>query len=459
MSIIILLIMSLFIIFHRSTSHLILEKSNFYSESGGQESDRGCIKLATNYMTEFDVLSISDKNGYIIHTGVCEEGKLHVGEDVVLLVDSDHRGRNIVHHTATHLLNSSVRQIMDVPICQKSSNVTSEELKLELTVYGVKIKPDTIEKIEKDVRSMVFSGTPISTRVCNLSDKSIDLNEVTVVPGEVYPEKGVRLVSVGGSYGRNLLSNEFCCGTHATNTDELVDFCITNVKMTGNNSYSFYAIAGESAAQAHHRGEQILKDVMHVKQDMENQKEGLENNEARVLRLKNVVLNSNMQIPHCVKLKCIEILNDLTRMIKDHTKKSLREVMDIEMRTLMDQKPIETHKFIVHFLESSSLLKDVQLHKATRICTNRPIIVLSLTNGKINARCCVPEPCINENFNASKWMSIIAKIFESEIATPKGQDPDLVCNIKVKKVSQATVEAQIELALNLASKFAEKYMR
>jgi alanyl-tRNA synthetase len=347
----------------------------------------------------------------------------------------------------------------DTPVCQKSSSVTNEELKLELTVYGAKIKADKIEEIEKQVRSTIFSATPISTKVCQMGDKSLGMDEITIVPGEVYPEDGVRLVSVGGFHGRKLISNEFCCGTHAMNTEELKDFCITNVKLTGNNSYCFYGIAGDAAVQAHHRGEQILHDVLQAKHDLENQKEGIESTEARVLRLKNVVLDSDLQIPYCIKQKSVEILNELTTLIKNHMKESLREVMEIEMKTLLEQKPAESHRYIVHFLESSSLVKDVKLQNATKFCTDRPIIVISLTNGRIKARCCVPKSFVNDNFDATKWLAAVADIFKTGLSPVKASEPEEVCNMRERKVSQATVEAQIELALSVASEFAENYLR
>lgn len=92
---------------------------------------------------------------------------------------------------------------------------------------------------------VISSAAPVNVELCTASD-ILQQNDVTMVPGEVYPETGLRLVTVKCD-NLDLQSKELCCGTHVTNTQELEYFCITNLKQTNRARYAFTAVAGEVA--------------------------------------------------------------------------------------------------------------------------------------------------------------------------------------------------------------------
>ena len=85
----------------------------------------------------------------------------------------------------------------------------------------------------------------MNVEICTAAD-ILKQNDVTMVPGEIYPEIGLRLITVNCD-NLDLLSKELCCGTHITNTQELEYFCITNLKQTNRARYAFTAVAGEAA--------------------------------------------------------------------------------------------------------------------------------------------------------------------------------------------------------------------
>lgn len=274
-----------------------------------------------------------------------------------------------------------------------------------------------------------------------------------MIPGEVYPEKGLRLVEIGQS-----TSTEFCCGTHAQSTGQLQDFCITNVSQSKSGCYTFFAIAGQAAIKAHQLGAQIQNDVGQLKHDMDQQlSRDMTSLEARMQRLKNVLLvgsENNINLPYAIRQRCLDVINELYRRLKDHTRESLRELIDLEMKNLQQEYPLASNPFIVHFLESSIILEEVQLSKATRYFPDRPILVISITDDQVKARATVPATCVNERFDAQKWLRMVGTVFKSAVAAPKGQNPAEVCNMKSRKVKTLQFETLLERALKEASEFA-----
>lgn len=133
---------------------VVLDQSSFYPDSGGQECDRGhLIKSRDNEEDAiFEVESVNVAQGLLLHDGRMMKGHLATGDTVELIIDAKRRTGNIQNHTATHLINSSVRQIVNCVTYQKSSSVSSECLKIELGILGRKIDKELVQEIEHFVR-------------------------------------------------------------------------------------------------------------------------------------------------------------------------------------------------------------------------------------------------------------------------------------------------------------------
>uniref|UniRef100_A0A182P134 Alanine--tRNA ligase n=1 Tax=Anopheles epiroticus TaxID=199890 RepID=A0A182P134_9DIPT len=441
----------------RGQWHIVTDQSNFYCESGGQKSDTGRLMVegATEGSNSFEVTAVADHNGYVMHSIKKQPNvKLSVGDQVTLQVDSARRTQLTMHHTATHLLNAIVRKIVPLPMCQRSSAVSERGFRLELAISGEKITLDQIAAIETEIRAVINRNEPISVMVCNATD--FDLATVTTVPGETYPDRGLRVVSIGD------VSRELCCGTHATATGELQDFAITNVTQSKNGCYTFHSVAGPAAKKVHYLGAQIQNDVKQLQQDAEQneRQEDITIIETRMQRLKNVLLtgtDNNIHLPYCVRQRCLDVINELYQKLKDRSRESLRELIDIEMRNLMEQKPASSDRFIVHFLECSIILEEVQLAKATRYCTDRPILVISITDNQVKARATVPPAMVSEQCNAERWLTVVAQQFKAQTSAPKGQNAAEVCNMKARKVKMMDFEATLESALRAAKTYAKEH--
>lgn len=128
------------------------------------------------------------------------------------------------------------------------------------------------------------------------------------------------------------------------------------------------------------------------------------------------------------------------------------------MKNVLEECPLETHPYIIHVLNSASLMDVVPLQKATRLCTDRPVIVVSYTEGNVRARCCVPKYMVSPNFNAEEWLQVFVNVFKGQTGAPQtGQQIAEIAVMKSKRVNRAVYEEQIEEAVRKAELFADQY--
>lgn len=172
--------------------YLILDKTNLYTEAGGQFSDTGIIKFN---QTEFKITDVLNINGYIFHKGSINTENIKLGDQGILSVDKEHRLKLMCNHTATHLLNAAIKNILKVTTCQKSSTVKEKELNFDVGIYGKKLTVTDIENIENFVRKIIKNQNNVETKLIN-SQELLGLDNVTLIPGEVYPEEGIRLINI-----------------------------------------------------------------------------------------------------------------------------------------------------------------------------------------------------------------------------------------------------------------------
>lgn len=420
---------------------VVLNQSPFYYESGGQEADTGFI---TKNKVKFQLESLTNRKNCLIHEITLNKDEtLNVGDEVQLHVDSYKRTANIRNHTAAHLLNSAIRTLTMSPIYQKSSLVTSDAVKIELAVFGQKLNFEEIQVLEEHIRYYIKVKPLIkTTKLLNSQELQLEEN-VIMVPGETYPDDGIRLVTFGD------VSKELCCGTHAHNTKELQNFTFLNVKSTGKNSYLFTASTGEQSEQAMSLGEEILFELKLIEQNVNSQNfnEILESVRKIAVRLSDGATS----IAYLKKQLCKKMIEDIKEKVKNESRSILSEMIDIEMKSVLEKSTNESH--IVHYLSCSDLMKSVSLQKATRYVEDRPVLILSVTDDMIKARCCIPKKFITKDFNAEKWLMQVNSVFKGQLSPPKGQNPEEVCNMKPRKIQTLIVDEQISEAIIIAKKY------
>lgn len=216
---------------------LVLNKSCFYAQSGGQCGDSGYI-YSKNF--KFRVSDVKkNKDGVFVHIGVLENGEINQGDEACLTVDEDRRNKISCNHTAVHLLQSALRKIFGEEVHQAGSNVEENKLRFDFN-YENQIKETDIYNIEKIVNSLIRRNIERNVKVQELSE-AIASGAMALFESK-YKDK-VRVVSYAD------VSKELCGGTHTSRTGNIGLFIITSVEGIGKGMKRVTAVTGEEALE------------------------------------------------------------------------------------------------------------------------------------------------------------------------------------------------------------------
>lgn len=171
---------------------LILNKTNFYAEAGGQQGDHGVIKLKDGV---FIVQQTEFLHNYVLHNGMLKSNSiLKVGDCGIAKVDNSRRLNAMRNHTGVHLLNAALKKL-NKATCQKSSRVTDEFLYFDVGIFGEKLSVDDCAKVENIINNAIAEKLEVVTKNVD-SEILYGADDVTLIPGEVYPELNVRLIEI-----------------------------------------------------------------------------------------------------------------------------------------------------------------------------------------------------------------------------------------------------------------------
>lgn len=193
---------------------IVLDKTPFYAESGGQVGDQGLLRIAQT--TFFKVLDTIKQGHMHLHLGKLEKGGLKISDEVIAEVDAKRRAATVLNHTATHLLHMVLKQVLGEHAIQKGSLVEPERLRFDFS-HSAPMTPEEIKKVEDLVNEYIRANHHATVRVTT-PDEAIKSGAVALF-GEKYGSK-VRVVNFGPS-------TELCGGTHADSTGEIGIFKIT----------------------------------------------------------------------------------------------------------------------------------------------------------------------------------------------------------------------------------------
>ena len=194
---------------------VILDRTPFYGESGGQVGDWGTIETDSGKMKVEDARKIGET---IVHLGTLLSGRISKGEIARVAIDKGARDRVMRNHTATHLLQAALRKVLGEHVHQTGSMVDSERLRFDFT-HPKKVDEREIARIEDIVNENIREGIHVKKEIMDL--ESAKASGAIALFGEKY-DKRVRVVSVEG------ISKELCGGTHVNSTAEIGVFKITS---------------------------------------------------------------------------------------------------------------------------------------------------------------------------------------------------------------------------------------
>ena len=262
---------------------IIVEKTPFYATMGGQQGDKGQIRTADGvFQVEDTVKLLGGKYGHIGHM---VSGMIHTGEKVELLVDADLRAKTCANHSATHLLQKALREVLGTHVEQAGSYQDSERTRFDFTHFAA-MTPEELQKVEEMVNEKINEGMEVRTDIMTVDEAK--KTGAMALFGEKYGEK-VRVVSMGE------FSREFCGGTHVKNTAEIKTFKILSESGVAAGVRRIEALTGDNVIAYYKKMEEEFQEAAKVvKSTPANLKERLEHLTAEMkdLQSENEALKS-----------------------------------------------------------------------------------------------------------------------------------------------------------------------
>jgi len=246
---------------------IVLDKSSYYAEAGGQEADLGVIRALNdegNVVGTFEVRDVQSFGGFLLHTGVVEEGKFKQGDSVTCRVDYERRRLITPNHSMTHVLNAALREVLGDKVDQRGSLCNDEKLRFDFTNKKA-LSAKQLRRTEEICQRIVSNSLPVTATTMPL-DEAKAIDGVRAVFGEVYPDP-VRVVQVGDD-----TSVEFCGGTHVSNTAEAEAIVLIEETAVAKGIRRITAVTRNAAKEAIKEGETIeamVSDLENLKAETE----------------------------------------------------------------------------------------------------------------------------------------------------------------------------------------------
>ncbi len=232
---------------------LVTDKTPFYAECGGQCGDTGVISTAKGQFKVTNTLKFC--NSIIAHHGKVISGEINVFDNIQMTIDSERRLKIRANHTATHLLQAALRQVLGDHVAQRGSFLNEERLRFDFSNNSAVSKNDLL-KIEEIVNKAIMKDLPV---ICREMFKNEAINAgATALFGEKY-EDVVRTVKIAD--GEDMISFELCGGTHAVSTGRIGAFKIVSEASIGSGIRRIEAITGCEVMKDLHEKEDILAEI------------------------------------------------------------------------------------------------------------------------------------------------------------------------------------------------------
>ncbi|XP_070847297.1 alanine--tRNA ligase, mitochondrial isoform X2 [Chaetodon trifascialis] len=242
---------------------VILDQTSFYPEQGGQSHDRGYFTRDGLQDVLYPVEAVILAGGYVVHE-VTTADSLRIGDQVQLHLDQVHRLSCMMNHTATHILNFALRDVLGPSVQQRGSHVSADRLRFDFSVKG-SLSISQLQQVERCVNDIISANQmvhsqelPLETARCIEGLRTVD---------EVYPDP-VRVVAVAVAVSDLLddqagrqTSVELCCGTHLLQTGAIEHLVIVSERQMVKGISRIVAVTGREATRALEAGQVLSQDV------------------------------------------------------------------------------------------------------------------------------------------------------------------------------------------------------
>ncbi|GKX30100.1 alanine--tRNA ligase [Vallitalea longa] len=388
---------------------IFVTETPFYATSGGQVADLGYITTDTGKFQVEDVVKIIGNK--IGHIGVVVEGNIKVNQDATLVVDEANRKATAKNHSATHLLQKALRNVLGSHVEQAGSHVTHDKLRFDFTHFQP-LTEEEIRKVEDEVNSKIMEGLNIETTEMSI-DEAKKLGAMALF-GEKYGSK-VRVVNMGD------YSIELCGGTHLSNSSEAGTFKIISETGVAAGVRRIEALTSNNAINYYKQLESLVKDfskLLKVEPSMLAKK-------AEQLLEENKKINREIE-----KLKA--------KLSKDAAKDLLDNVVDIKGIKLLTAN-----------IEDQDVNGLRNLGDSLKQKLGEGVIVLTTSKGsKVNLVVMATDEAIKKGAHAGNLIREVAKVVggggggRPNMAQAGGKNPDKI-NEALEKAKDV-LETQIK---------------
>ena len=229
---------------------LVLERTPFYAESGGQVGDTGLLTWSGG---RFKVTDTQKEGSNHLHIGTVIEGELFPGLEVDARIDHARRERTKKNHSATHLMHAALRNVLGEHVTQKGSLVDPDKLRFDFSHFE-SVTPEQLREIERQVNEQILGNTPVETEITDM--EQAQAKGAMALFGEKYGDT-VRVLSMGS----DAYSVELCGGTHVARTGDIGLFRITSESGISSGVRRIEAVTGFGALEWVEETEQTLREA------------------------------------------------------------------------------------------------------------------------------------------------------------------------------------------------------
>jgi alanyl-tRNA synthetase len=314
-------------------AEIVLDRTSIYSESGGQLADAGVFFDNSESLEVAEVRgAYYPVTGLIAHRVVAKED-LRVGDRVATVADAERRARNMRNHTATHLMNAALRNILGTHVKQSGSLVAPDHLRFDFSHFAA-VDPSELTEIEQQVNEEIRKDLEIRTDIMNIDDALA--SGALAFFGDKYPEANVRVVTIPDSASpRGFYSKELCGGTHVSRTGAIGMFKIVGEQSTAAGVRRIEAISGDRALADYQRALQTLRiaaGLLNASEDglidaIERQIEALKGLERQLEALKRKAARSQAGdlLREAREVKGVRVL---AAQVNGYDREALRQMVD-----------------------------------------------------------------------------------------------------------------------------------
>ncbi|KAL5960801.1 Alanine--tRNA ligase cytoplasmic [Taenia solium] len=403
---------------------LVLDRTIFYAEAGGQAEDHGFIVSEANDTNELSVFGVRNKGGFVLHLGRLE-GSLSLGEKVRVGLDTVRRVGLMRNHTATHVLNFALRRLLG-EADQRGSLVSPDRLRFDFSAKHALTKKQ-VREAEVISQRMVRSAQPIYAKDVSLAEAKA-IQGLRAVFGEVYPDP-VRVVSVGvpvekliafkSSGKATRTSVELCGGTHVTNVAHIGKFVIVSEEAIAKGIRRIVAITGPEGERAEKQAKRLQAEVAEIARTVErtisDKQVDARTYRQLVAKLAAVAESVDAALIGVGRREAMRATISVARKRLDDFDKALKAALAGQvMKEAKDLCQSPTSDFIVHVFNAGSNAKvlNTALKEIEKALPSTAVMALSLDteDGKLLCLTQVPKTLVTRGLKANSWAGCVSSL-------------------------------------------------